>query len=252
MDFMIIVAVTADVMFAAMACGTSEIRIPWRSRLCMAAVSSGFLLLSAAGKSLLFRDFPQDAIRWIGFDALVCIGLLQIFGTQISLLLEKTKTPLLSPVRVGAAVFLDHTRADSDHSKILSVPESIVLASPVSGIHRSRHSGVHRLPDRRFGHYSHWMDVDSAVRHRVDLEFLRSLVRAMVWHKNPNSQRTRSLDLLRHSSHRTWLLEIGIKISCFLAPPSPATQSSALPSRPMRRTPFQSVRKALAAAQNPM
>lgn len=129
---MIIVAVTADVMFAAMACGTSEIRIPWRSRLCMAAVSSGFLLLSAAGKSLLFRDFPQDAIRWIGFYALVCIGLLQIFGTQISLLLEKTKTPLLSPVRVGAAVFLDHTRADSDHSKILSVPESIVLAIPVS------------------------------------------------------------------------------------------------------------------------
>ena len=59
-------------------------------------------------------------------------GMLQIFGTQISLLLEKTKTPLLSPVRVGAAVFLDHTRADSDHSKILSVPESIVLAIPVS------------------------------------------------------------------------------------------------------------------------
>ena len=96
---MIIVAVTADVMFAAMACGTSEIRIPWRSRLCMAAVSSGFLLLSAAGKSLLFRDFPQDAIRWIGFYALVCIGLLQIRHTDFSVAGKDENTAVISHAR---------------------------------------------------------------------------------------------------------------------------------------------------------
>lgn len=129
---MIVVAVTADVMFAAMACGTAGIWIPWYSRLCMAAVSSGFLIVSAAGKSVLLQDLPQDTIRWIGFSALVCIGLIQIFGERISRQIGKTTSRILAPVRVGAAVFLDHTRADRDHSNVLSVPESIVLAIPVS------------------------------------------------------------------------------------------------------------------------
>lgn len=129
---MIIIAVTADVMFAAMACGTAGIWIPWYSRLCMAAVSSGFLIVSAAGKSVLFQDLPQDTIRWIGFGALVCIGLMQIFGERISQCIGKTSSRILAPIRVGAAVFLDHTRADSDQSKVLSIPESIVLAIPVS------------------------------------------------------------------------------------------------------------------------
>ena len=132
LDFMIVVAVTADVMFAAMACGTAGFGIPWYSRLCMAAVSSGFLIVSAAGKSVLLQDLPQDTIRWIGFIALVCIGLMQIFGERISRQLGKTTSQILAPVRVGAAVFLDHTRADSDHSNVLSIPESIVLAIPVS------------------------------------------------------------------------------------------------------------------------
>lgn len=132
LDFMIVVAVTADVMFAAMACGTAGIWIPWYSRLCMAAVSSGFLIVSAAGKSVLLQDLPQDTIRWIGLIALVCIGLMQIFGERISRQLGKTTSQILAPVRVGAAVFLDHTRADSDHSNVLSIPESIVLAIPVS------------------------------------------------------------------------------------------------------------------------
>lgn len=129
---MIVVAVTADVMFAAMACGTAGIWIPWYSRLCMAAVSSGFLILSAAGKSVLFQDLPQDTIRWIGFSALVCIGLMQLFGERISQRIGQTTSRILAPVRVGAAVFLDHTRADSDHSQVLSIPESVVLAIPVS------------------------------------------------------------------------------------------------------------------------
>ena len=129
---MIIIAVTADVLFAAMACGTAGIWIPWDSRLCMAAVSSGFLIASAAGKSLLLHDLPQDTIRWIGFGALVCIGLMQIFGERISQCIGKTSSRILAPIRVGAAVFLDHTRADSDQSKVLSIPESIVLAIPVS------------------------------------------------------------------------------------------------------------------------
>ena len=78
MDILIILAVTADVMFAAVACGASGIRIQPRSCAVMACVSSGFLVLSAFGSGLLFRGLPENTIRWIGCIALVCIGLLQI------------------------------------------------------------------------------------------------------------------------------------------------------------------------------
>ena len=88
LDFFIIIAVTMDVMFAAMACGTSDIWIPWYSRLCMAAVSSGFLLVSAAGKNILFDDLPELYIRLLGFFALMLIGLMQLGGELLSLAVQ--------------------------------------------------------------------------------------------------------------------------------------------------------------------
>lgn len=132
MDFLIIMAVTMDVMFAAMACGTSDIWIPWYSRLCMAGVSSGFLLLSATGKHILFDSLPEMHIRLLGFFALLLIGLMQIFGDRISLAAQRTKSRWLAPLRTGATVFLDHSQADKDNSKVLSPAEAIVLAIPVS------------------------------------------------------------------------------------------------------------------------
>lgn len=125
-------AVTMDVMFAAMACGTSDIWIPWYSRLCMAGVSSGFLLLSATGKHILFDSLPEMHIRLLGFFALLLIGLMQIFGDRISLAAQRTKSRWLAPLRTGATVFLDHSQADKDNSKVLSPAEAIVLAIPVS------------------------------------------------------------------------------------------------------------------------
>lgn len=132
LDFFIVVAVTMDVMFAAMACGTSDIWIPWYSRLCMAGVSSGFLLLSATGKHILFNSLPEMHIRLLGFFALLLIGLMQIFGDRISLAAQRTKSRWLAPLRTGATVFLDHSQADKDNSKVLSPAEAIVLAIPVS------------------------------------------------------------------------------------------------------------------------
>lgn len=132
MDFLIIVAVTADVMFAAMACGASDIRIPWTSSSCIAAVSSGFLILSAAGKSVLSDELPQTQIRWISCFSLMLIGLMQIYGGHISRAIGRTRSRALAPVRTGAAIFLDHTQADKDESKVLSAGEAAVLAVPIS------------------------------------------------------------------------------------------------------------------------
>lgn len=119
-------------MFAAMACGTAGIRIAWPSRLCMALVSSGFIILSAIGKSILLADLPVTTIRIIGFVSLTLIGLMQIFGDAICSILMRTRICALAPLRIGARVFRDHTLADMDQSKTLSIPEAFVLAIPVS------------------------------------------------------------------------------------------------------------------------
>lgn len=131
MDFFIVIAVTADVMFAAMACGASGIRIRLPSCICMALISSGFLILSALGKSILLNDLPERGIRYLGFCALMCIGLFQIFGERIAqTILSNAKLPRM--LHTGAKIFLDYAGADQDDSKTLSVAEAVVLAIPVS------------------------------------------------------------------------------------------------------------------------
>ena len=132
MDILIILAVTADVMFAAVACGASGIRIQPRSCAVMACVSSGFLVLSAFGSGLLFRGLPENTIRWIGCIALVCIGLMQIVSGFGSELLARLSYRLPGHLRRTAEISRDYTKADADGNKTLSPSEAFVLAIPVS------------------------------------------------------------------------------------------------------------------------
>lgn len=132
MDYLIAAAVTADILFAAMACGMADIQIPFLSRMCIAIISSGLLVASAAGKCMLLGALPHTAVRWIGFISLTAIGLIQMFGSRISLAIRNAGHTLPALLRIGAAVFLDHTQADRDQSHILSVPEAVILALPLS------------------------------------------------------------------------------------------------------------------------
>lgn len=132
MDILIILAVTADVMFAAVACGASGIRIHPRSCAVMACVSSGFLVLSAFGSGLLLRGLPENTIRWIGCIALVCIGLMQIAGGFGAQLLDRISHLLPGHLRRTAEISRDYTKADADGNKTLSPSEAFVLAIPVS------------------------------------------------------------------------------------------------------------------------
>ncbi len=114
MDLLILLAVTMDVMFAAVACGASGIRIPPLSCAVMACVSSGFVLASALGSGLLFQNLSENLIAWIGCVALVGIGLHQIR--------EGFRTDNTQKVM----------QADGNGDRMLSPPEAFFLAIPVS------------------------------------------------------------------------------------------------------------------------
>lgn len=132
MDILIILAVTADVLFAAVACGASGIRICPKSCAVMACVSSGFLILSAFGSSLLFRDLSENTIRWIGCLALSAIGLMQIINGCGAAMLEHLTHHLPPRIRHTAEISHDFAKADADGNKTLSPSEAFILAIPVS------------------------------------------------------------------------------------------------------------------------
>ncbi len=132
MDLLIILAVTADVMFAAAVCGTSGIRIQPLSCAVMACVSSGFIILSAAGSSYLFQNLSENSIRWIGCLALVFLGLMQLFQRSCARLLALLSFYLPHPLRRIIALPRDYSKADADRNKTLSPAEAFVLAIPVS------------------------------------------------------------------------------------------------------------------------
>lgn len=132
MDLLIILAVTADVMFAAVACGASGIRIQPLSCAVMACVSSGFIILSAAGSSYFFQNLPEDTIRWIGCLALIFLGSVQLLDNQWHALLHRLSAVLPGFLRHIAALPQDYTKADTDQNQTLSPAEAFVLAIPVS------------------------------------------------------------------------------------------------------------------------
>ena len=132
MDLLIILAVTADVMFAAMACGASGIRLRPLSCAVMACVSSGFVIISACGGGYLFQDLSENTIRWIGCIALTLIGLMQIASEFASAWLCRITQRFPRWIRRIAEVNHDVTTADADGNKTLSPGEAFVLAIPVS------------------------------------------------------------------------------------------------------------------------
>ncbi len=132
MDLLIILAVTADVMFAAIACGASGIRIQPLSCAIMACISSGFLILSAVGSSVLFQALPETSIRWIGCVALVLLGLSQLLEKQCATALYRLSSHLPGFLHRITSLPHDYTKADTDANQTLSPSEALVLAIPVS------------------------------------------------------------------------------------------------------------------------
>lgn len=138
MDFLLVFTLSLDTLFACLACGTDRIRIPLRSTVVIALVGSSCLALSLLLRGLLTYILPRDLIRWFGFSVLLLLGLTALFQAGIKRFLS-ARADSRQPLRFECfdlslvlTVYADETRADVDHSKILSPREAFLLAIPLS------------------------------------------------------------------------------------------------------------------------
>ena len=135
---LLVIALSADAMVAALAYGTGKIKIPFLSALIIAAVGSGFLALSLFAASFLQRWIPSGVCTAVSFTILLLIGIENMFNSTIkNYLRKKTGNQKIIRFHCGGIrfvldVFLDETKADADHSKILTAREAFYLAVALS------------------------------------------------------------------------------------------------------------------------
>ena len=133
-NWILVAALSLDTLFACVAYGIKKIRIPFLSAVVMAAVGTGFLLLSILLRGLTGRLFPEQLIRYLGFAVLIVMGMINIFQSLLKSLLRRDKTIRFSVSEYSFVlkICLDETEADIDDSKQLSLREAFLLALTLS------------------------------------------------------------------------------------------------------------------------
>ncbi len=127
-------ALSLDTLFACVAYGVKKIRIPFLSAAVIAAVGTGFLVMSVLLRELTGRIFPEQLIRYIGFAVLIVMGMINLFQSLLKSLLRRDKTIRfnVSEYSFVLKICLDETEADIDDSKQLSPREACLLALTLS------------------------------------------------------------------------------------------------------------------------
>lgn len=135
-SFLLVTALSLDSFLASLAYGTKHIRIPIQSALLISSIGVLFLSLSLYAANLLQHFIPQWICSSISFSIFFLIGLSSIFQGTVKRILKKYKRKQLefeySGISFVLDVYLDETKADSDHSNYLSLKEAAYLAVALS------------------------------------------------------------------------------------------------------------------------
>lgn len=135
-SFLLVTALSLDSFIASLAYGTKHIRIPLQSAIVISAIGVLFLSISLYTANLLQQWIPSWLCSSISFSIFFLIGLSSIFQGTIKSVLKKYKRKQLAFEYSGISfvldVYLDETKADSDHSNYLSMKEATYLAIALS------------------------------------------------------------------------------------------------------------------------
>lgn len=135
-SFLLVTALSLDSFLASLAYGTKRIRIPIQSALLISSIGVLFLSISLYTANLLQQFIPPWICSAISFSIFFLIGVSSIFQGTIKRFLKKYKRKQLefeySGILFVLDVYLDETKADSDHSKYLSMKEAAYLAVALS------------------------------------------------------------------------------------------------------------------------
>lgn len=135
-SFLLVIALSMDSFLAALAYGTEKIRIPIRCAVLIAIIGVTFLSISLYAATYIETFIPAYIGSWISFTIFFFIGMSAIFQGSIKRLLRVTHQKKLTFAYSGISfvldVYLDETKADVDHSKVLSLKEALYLAVALS------------------------------------------------------------------------------------------------------------------------
>ena len=123
-ELLLVLALVTDAFIACFAYGAQGIRMPWA--LLVGGVGTGVLLLSMTVSAQLGRFLPQKLCTAISFGVIFSLGFLSVFQNAVKSALAK-RTDAAKRLRFrwagisfAVTVYLDETKADADHSKVLS------------------------------------------------------------------------------------------------------------------------------------
>lgn len=132
--FLLVIALSLDSFLASLAYGGEHIRIPWKSAILISSI--GVLFLSLYTAAFIQQFIPPYICRMISFVIFFMIGISSLFQGTIKSFLGTYKRKKLSFEYSGISfvldIYLDETKADADHSKLLSLKEALYLAIALS------------------------------------------------------------------------------------------------------------------------
>lgn len=137
-SLLLVSSVCIDAFVASIAYGTNKIKIPFYASIVISIIGSIFLGISLFLGSFIKDFLPTNFAVLLSFCILMIIGIYRFFEGIFKNYISK-KNKLLKPLKFKIfdlnfvlQVYADETIADFDHSKVLTIKESLYLASALS------------------------------------------------------------------------------------------------------------------------
>lgn len=135
---LLVVSLCIDAFAASFAYGSNKIKIPFLSGTVMTFISTLFLVISLALGTFIKSFLPNTIAPFICFTLLFILGIVRLFeGLIKNFLNQKALSPnhielTIFDFKLILNVYADATRADIDHSKVLSTKEALYLGIALS------------------------------------------------------------------------------------------------------------------------
>jgi putative sporulation protein YtaF len=136
--FILLIALSADVFLASMACGTQQIQIKRSTALCISMVCSGVLFLSLLAGKMLEGILRREYAGWLGFAVFFAIGaeklaeyFVKLYIRKYHFLFKQIKIKF-SELNIILRIYNDPASADCDKSSTMSLLEGALFALAMS------------------------------------------------------------------------------------------------------------------------
>ncbi len=130
---MLVTALTLDAFVVSISYGADNIKIPFISNIVINTVCSSVLAVSLLFGGFFARFIPKGLSVTLCGGCLVVLGIIKLFDEHIKeYILKKRKRRGGKFLKYILNIYGDCTKADKDFSRVLNIPEAVLLALTLS------------------------------------------------------------------------------------------------------------------------